>query len=140
MRWVLQREVGKSLRETRRDHPLHEPAPTITGGESARGAPRLAWKFRNNNNNNNACTRSPDEPAGTLFFGHRSNWAAFTDGVDSVRITVQEAAILQSFPADYPWRGTKTKQFEQIGNAIPPLLAEHVLAMAAGIQRQEVAA
>jgi DNA (cytosine-5)-methyltransferase 1 len=59
---------------------------------------------------------------------------------DSVRISVREAAILQSFRPDYPWAGTKTKQFEEVGNAVPPLLAEHVLAMATGISRMERAA
>jgi DNA (cytosine-5)-methyltransferase 1 len=59
---------------------------------------------------------------------------------DVVRLTVQEASILQSFRPDYPWRGTKTAQFQQVGNAVPPLLAEHVLAMATGIRRMERAA
>lgn len=34
---------------------------------------------------------------------------------------------------------TKTKQFEQVGNAVPPLLASHVLAMATGNERLESA-
>lgn len=103
----------------------------------------------------NAARRSIDEPAPTVVFGHSSNdvrWVGVRPSTtvaadlriakpghrdreggerqhaDSIRVTVQEAAILQSFPADYPWQGSKTKQYEQVGNAIPPLLAAHVLA------------
>ena len=56
----------------------------------------------------------------------------------AVRVTVQEAAVLQSFPADYPWTGTKTAQFLQVGNAVPPRLAAHVLAAAMGRETPEI--
>jgi len=52
---------------------------------------------------------------------------------DGVRVTVEQAAVLQSFPPDYPWQGTKTKQFQQVGNAIPPLLAQRVMLAALGL-------
>ncbi len=39
---------------------------------------------------------------------------------------------LQSFPPDYPVQGTKTAQFRQVGDAVPPLLAAHILAAATG--------
>ncbi|GLY31594.1 DNA cytosine methyltransferase [Kineosporia sp. NBRC 101731] len=46
------------------------------------------------------------------------------------RFTISEMGRLQTFPHDYPWQPTNIAQ--QIGNAIPPRLAAHVLAAAVG--------
>jgi DNA (cytosine-5)-methyltransferase 1 len=55
-----------------------------------------------------------------------------SDGAQAIRVSIHEAAVLQSFPPDYPVQGTKTKQFEQVGNAIPPGLARAVLSVVVG--------
>lgn len=46
---------------------------------------------------------------------------------DGIKITAQEAGILQGFNKKYPWQGTKEKIFEQIGNAVPPPMAAAVV-------------
>lgn len=126
-------------RSSRDNRSLEQPAPTCTTA-----AHRWDWSLRSNNQAN-ATVRRADEPAGTLFFGHRANectWVAqpaaslpqaASEGQsvavpEPIRITAREAGILQSFPADYPWQGNKGQQFSQIGNAVPPRLAAHLLA------------
>jgi len=48
-------------------------------------------------------------------------------GAKARRVTVEEAGTLQGFPADFPWQGSKTSQFRQVGNAVNPGVAEAVL-------------
>jgi DNA (cytosine-5)-methyltransferase 1 len=59
--------------------------------------------------------------------GHHNETESGSQQRDAVRVSVQEAAILQTFSADFPWQGSRSAQFRQVGNAIPPGLARAVL-------------
>ncbi len=157
-KWVSMAEaLGWGLAE--------RPSPTITGGGTetggaepiaklARYVERADWVLRGSNQAK-AAIRPMNHPAPTMLFGHCSNdvrWhpigttrrgipeAAAGRHPDSQRVSADEAGILQSFPGAYPWQGNLSKQYLQAGNAVPPGLALHALAAAAGIDVREVAA
>jgi DNA (cytosine-5)-methyltransferase 1 len=56
---------------------------------------------------------------------------------ETVRVTVEQASVLQGFRHDHPWQGPRTARFRQIGNAVCPPVARAVLAeaMRPSIQR-----
>lgn len=91
------------------------PSPTITGGGTETGCAEPIAKYHER------YTSAP-------------GWQGGTE-----RLSTDEAAALQSYPGEPPfiWCGTKSKVFLQIGNAVPPLLAQHILA--ALVQAHEAA-
>lgn len=50
----------------------------------------------------------------------------FTHPILNRCITTREAARIQSFPDSFIFHGNKTSQMKQVGNAVPPLLAQAV--------------
>lgn len=121
------RQAGGTTTPYERD--MDAPAPTLTGNVSRWQANAVDWVH--------------DRPSTTVCGDARIGRPGHKDreggeaqfAQDSVRVSVQEAGILQSFPADYPWQGNKTEQYRQVGDAVPPLLAKAILTqfVAAGV-------
>lgn len=69
--------------------------------------------------------RSSDRPIGTLTTVDRY---ALVRGDRGRMLSVAELKRLSSFPESYALTGTKRDCVKQIGNSVPPLLAQHVVA------------
>ncbi|MFJ3904162.1 DNA cytosine methyltransferase [Streptomyces sp. NPDC090025] len=106
-------------------------APTLVGGSENRGGPDLgpsgtkrAWA-RMGVNAGSLADRVPgiDDP-----------WIRSDDPAQMVKITVDQAALLQSFPVEWQVTGGKTARYRQIGHATPPPVGEALgLAIAAAL-------
>jgi DNA (cytosine-5)-methyltransferase 1 len=100
------------------ERPSDQPAPTLMFGKGPNDAEWIR-----------------DRPATTVLGdprlappGHRDRSPnGQAHHAESIRLSVDQALILQGFPPDLPIAGSKTRQFEQIGNAIPPGLAAAAL-------------
>lgn len=63
------------------------------------------------------------EPSGTVVNVRKSMWIHPT--LDRA-ISVREAARLQTFPDSFVFCGSKDKQYQQVGNAVPPIMAKSI--------------
>lgn len=83
----------------------------------------LPEEYINSRNFHVAWTRfASNKPAPTIDTGHRHHFHYKYNRVPTVR----ECARLQSFPDDFVFFGNKTQQFRQVGNAVPPLMAQAI--------------
>lgn len=138
--WIRTEQGGASAR------PTTEPAPTVptvgnqylhgsdVGTRAASEPGRL---------NRPAPTVTTTEAKGSRAHGptmtfnggpDRASDAAFL-AVGRRRLTVEECATLQDFPSGYPFVGTKTSRYKQVGNACPPLVVQRIVEAIMGMGR-----
>ncbi|MFB8393703.1 DNA cytosine methyltransferase [Streptomyces yangpuensis] len=110
------------------------PAPTVIGGGADTGGAepwsstsRKAMRAAMDNPGHWAWRKPAPTVSGTV--GHVGGKQAG----GHLNLQATEAATLQTFPDGYPFWGNKGQVALQIGNAVPPLLAAHIIAAATGI-------
>lgn len=83
----------------------------------------------------------PDGLASTILTKCDPHWGAYFHYSQDRAFTVREAARIQTFPDSFKFVGSRVEQYEQVGNAVPPLLAAAIgrsLSVALGINQKEL--
>ena len=64
-----------------------------------------------------------EQPSGTVVNVRKSMWV---HPVLDRAVSIREAARLQTFPDSFVFYGSKDKQYQQVGNAVPPIMARAI--------------
>lgn len=101
----------KTLHQGENFHSLEESLKTNTYTDAKRTQNTIYLRLNYN------------EPSGTVLNVRKSMWIHPT--LDRA-ISIREAARLQTFPDSFVFCGSKDKQYQQVGNAVPPIMAKAI--------------
>lgn len=101
----------KALKQGENFHSLDESLKTNTYTDSSRTQNTIYLRLNYN------------EPSGTVVNVRKSMWIHPTQ---NRAISIREAARLQTFPDSFVFCGSKDKQYQQVGNAVPPIMAKAI--------------
>ena len=104
-------ERFRALKQGQNFHALDESLKMNTSTDAARTQNTIYLRL------------NYDEPSGTVVNVRKSMWIHPT--LDRA-ISVREAARLQTFPDSFVFCGSKDKQYQQVGNAVPPIMAKSI--------------
>lgn len=104
-------ERFKALKQGENFHALDESLKANTYTDASRTQNTIYLRLNYN------------EPCGTVVNVRKSMWI---HPVKDRAISVREAARLQTFPDSFIFCGIKDKQYQQVGNAVPPIMAKAI--------------
>jgi DNA (cytosine-5)-methyltransferase 1 len=118
--------------------PQHELPPAAPWFPTTTMASALGWpagarvNTRGNRRTSGGNEFSADKPSWCLTSKARS-WKRVSDGT---QLTAAQGGLLTGFPADYPWQGSRSKQFLQAADVVSPPVAAAVIGASLGIDWQ----